>query len=620
MLPPRLLRFADARTRGRCPWRAVQKQDSFNGMDSGRKIRRLAAVLFADVVGYSRLMAADEAAALATLNLHRQIEFDPVVERHNGRIVKLMGDGTLVEFASVVDAVTCALAIQKAVAGGGSGLKLRIGVNLGDIIIQGDDIYGDGVNVAARLEPLAAPGGVCVSSVVHESIRDRVDAEFTDGGTVEVKNLARPVKVWHWRPGDPGIPSEVMKAAVPAAARDREGPSLAVLAFDNMSGDPEQVYFSDGIAEDIITDLSKVSGLTVIARNSSFAYRGRSVDLRTVGRELGVAYVLEGSVRRAGQCVRVTAQLIDAATGAHLWADRYDGDLADVFGVQDAVTLKIVEALRVRLTPAERAGITTPGTANPQAHDAFLRMRDLVMSPVLTPQGYRHAMEHGRRAVELDPEYAQALGLLSTFQWLDWHNGWSGDAQDVIAARANLLAERAMSVDPDEPMANIAVAVAARFQGDLETGERAGRKAVSLSPDSGLALFSLAEIICTSGRPEEAVPLLERAIRLEPAWSQQHLQFLGQAHFLLGNFETAALIFRERLHLARDTDIGRAWLAATLGHLGQTEEARAVWAELVAMKPDFRMAPRLARFRYTRPEDPALVLAGLTKAGLPTGA
>ena len=333
------------------------------GMEPTRKIRRLAAILFADVVGYSRLMAADEAGALAALNRHRADEFDPAVSAHNGRIVKLMGDGALVEFASVVDAVNCALAIQIAAARGEAALALRIGVNLGDIILQGDDIYGDGVNIAARLEPLAEPGGVCVSSVVHESIRDRVEATFDDGGMVEVKNIDRPVSVWRWHPGS-------AKAAVPVPARKPEGPSVAVLAFTNMSGDPEQEYFADGIAEDIITDLSKVSGLTVIARNSSFAYKGRAVDMRSVGRELGVGHVLEGSVRRAGSRVRVTAQLIDAATGAHLWAERYDGDLADVFAVQDAVTLKIVEALKVKLTPAERAGIARVGTFSAQAHDA----------------------------------------------------------------------------------------------------------------------------------------------------------------------------------------------------------------------------------------------------------
>ena len=582
-------------------------------MDPDRKIRRLAAILFADVVGYSRLMAADEAGALAALNRHRAVEFDPVVAAHSGRIVKLMGDGAMVEFASVVDAVNCALAIQTAAAGGGAALALRIGVNLGDIILQGDDIYGDGVNIAARLQPLAQPGGICVSSVVHESIRDRIGVSFTDGGAVEVKNIDRPVKIWRWHPGLSAV------AAVPAPERKPEGPSVAVLAFANMSGDPEQEYFADGIAEDIITDLSKVSGLTVIARNSSFAYKGRSVDLRAVGRELGVAFVLEGSVRRAGNRVRVTAQLIDAATGGHLWAERYDGDLADVFAVQDAVTLKIVEALKVRLTPAERAGITATGTLSPEAHDAFLRMRDLLFSPALTPASFLRGMEFGRQAIKLDPDYVQALGLISISQWYDFHNSWSGDAPEIIAARAKAQADRAMSLDPDEPLAHVAVGAVARYGGDYDRATRAAETALSRSPDFGLALFFSADVALGAGRPQDAVGLLERAIRLDPAWSHQCLQFLGQAHFLQRNFETAALVFRERLHLVRDTDIGRAWLAATLGHLGEIAEAQAVWADLMVLRPDFRMALRLAPFQYTRPEDPALVLEGLVKAGLPTG-
>ena len=282
-------------------------------MEVERTIRRLAAILVADVVGYSRLMADDEAGALAALNRHREVEFDPVVARHNGRIVKLMGDGTLVEFRSVVDAVACAVAIQQAAAEAEAGpiMTLRIGVNLGDIIIQGDDIYGDGVNIAARLEPLAPPGGVCISSVVNESVRDRADVVFVDGGEVAVKNIDRPIKVWRWHPADGAAPARVASPPPRPAARAPEGRSIAVLPFANMSGDPEQEYFSDGIAEDIITDLSKVAGLLVIARNSSFAYKGKSVDLRDVGRELGVGHVLEGSVRRAGQRVRITAQLID---------------------------------------------------------------------------------------------------------------------------------------------------------------------------------------------------------------------------------------------------------------------------------------------------------------------
>jgi len=591
-------------------------------MEAERTVRRLAAVLFADVVGYSRLMAEDEVGTLAALNHCRETKFNPAVARHNGRIVKLMGDGMLVEFGSVVDAVDCAIAIQKAVAGSGSrtALNFRMGVNLGDIIVQGDDIYGDGVNIAARLESQAKPGGVCISSVVNESIRNRPGAAFVDGGEVTVKNIARPIRVWHWHPGDAapsGTPAGVA-AATPEPNRKAEIASIAVLPFNNMSRDADQEYFSDGISEDIITDLSNVSGLLVIARNSSFAYKGKAVDLRTVGRELGVGHVLEGSVRRLGDRVRINAQLIDAATGGHLWADRFDRDLRDIFAVQDEVTLKIVDALKIRLTPAEKTSIASIGTTNIEAHDAFLRMRDLVLSPGLTPANWKRAMVFGARAVELDPSYAQALGLWSIFHWLDFHNGWSGDAPEAVAAKAGALADRAVAIDPREPLANNAVAVAARWAGDYDRARAANERAVSITPDSALCLFAKADIAIGAGRPEDAIPVLERAIRLDPAWSHQHLQFLGMAHFLRGNYETAVLVFRERVFLAKDTDIGRAWLAAALGHLGEVAEARETWADLLKINPRFSIAARLARFRYARPADPENVMAGLAKAGLPT--
>ena len=324
-------------------------------------------------------------------------------------------------------------------------------------------------------------------------------------------------------------------------------------------------------------------------------------------------------MRRAGPRVRVTAQLIDAATGAHLWAERYDGDLADVFGVQDAVTLQIVAALKVRLTPSEKAGIARLGTANPQAHDAFLRMRDLHSSPGLNKAMWARAIQHGKRAVELDPRYAEALGHLSVLQWLDWFNGWSGDSFEVIAARAEAFAAQAMTADPEEPWAHIAAAAAARWRGDLDASQAAATKALARSPDFGIALYFNAELALLIGRPGDALVLMERAVRLDPGMSHMHLQLLGQAHFLLGRFEAAALVFRERVMIVRDTDIGRGWLAASLGHLGEVDEAHSVWADLMAIKPDFRMAPRLARFGYQRPEDPALVLEGLVKAGLPTG-
>ena len=343
--------------------------------------RKLAAILAADVVGYSRLMGADEAGTLAALKRHRATIFDPAVAAHHGRIVKLIGDGAIVEFGSVVDAVNCALSVQRSGAplpdATARQLKivLRIGINLGDVIIEGDDIYGDGVNIAARLEPLAEPGGICVSSIVNESIGNRIDVCFQDAGDITVKNIDRPIRIWKWHPG---ATPDVTKPKTDNPLPNVETPSIAVLPFTNMSGDPEQEYFSDGISEDIITDLSKIAGLTVIARNSSFTYKGRSVDVRTIGRDLGVRSVLEGSIRRAANRVRITAQLTDAATGGHLWADRYDRDLTDIFEVQDEVVEKIVGALAVTLTRGEQQRLRRHGTSNVEAYECWLRARALL--------------------------------------------------------------------------------------------------------------------------------------------------------------------------------------------------------------------------------------------------
>ena len=313
-------------------------------MTQARVERRLAAILAADVVGYSQLMGADEAGTLARLQALRAEAVDPAIAEHNGRMVKLMGDGALVEFGSVVDAVECAVEIQHAVAEAAGEMAadqrivFRIGVNLGDVIVEGDDIYGDGVNVASRLQEIAEPGGVCISGSVFEQIKGKLDAAFDDMGAQDVKNIAEPVRAYRWAHAVAGPAREA-----PLALPDK--PSLAVLAFDNLSGDPEQEYFSNGIAEDIITELSKYRSLFVIARNSSFEFKGRAVNVRTIGRELGVQYIVEGSVRRAGKRVRITAQLVEAATGNHVWAERYDRDLEDIFAVQDEVTRAIVTAI-----------------------------------------------------------------------------------------------------------------------------------------------------------------------------------------------------------------------------------------------------------------------------------
>ncbi len=573
----------------------------------------------ADVVGYSRLMASDETGTLAALNRHRETEFNPMVARHNGRIVKLIGDGTLAEFTSVVDAVNCAMAIQHAAVHASDAeprIVLRIGINLGDIITQDDDIYGDGVNIAARLEPLAPEGGVCVSSVVKESVGGRIDASFTDGGEVSVKNIDRLLRVFHWHP-DQALSTAAPSGFEQAAEVRSESPSIAVLPFDNMSGDPEQEYFSDGISEDIITDLSKVSGLTVIARNSSFAYKGKSIDLRTVGQELNVSSVLEGSVRRAGERVRITAQLIDAESGAHIWADRYDRDMTDIFAVQDEVTLEIVNALKVRLTPDEKANIASIGTKNLEAHEYFMRMRGFLFFPGMNAELWKHAIAHGERAIGLDPDFAQAYGMLAIMHVLDFHNHWSGEDSNAVLDKAEKLANHALAIDPDEILPNHAIAVVARWQGKYDLAVSAIEKALAKSPDLALGLFTRGEVYMAIGRLPEAIDDLERAIRLDPGFTHQYLQFLAMSHFLMGNYETAALMFRERLVLAKDTDIGRAWLAATLGHTGEIAEARQIWADLYRINPNFALEARLARLAFTDPSYLERIMEGLAKAGLP---
>jgi adenylate cyclase len=423
--------------------------------------RKLAAILVADVVGYSRLMGADEAGTLAALKKFRETIFDPAVAAHNGRIVKLIGDGTIVEFGSVVDGVNCALAVQRSrlsspdTVARQSIIVVRIGINLGDVIIENDDIYGDGVNIAARLEPLAEPGGICISSIVHESVGNRVDVRFQDGGDISVKNIDRPVRVWKWHPNKTDVVTNPSNAS--GSTPKVEAPSIAVLPFTNMSGDAEQEYFSDGISEDVITDLSKIGGLIVIARNSSFAYKGRSVDIRAVGRDLGVRSVLEGSIRRAGSRVRITAQLIDVTNGAHLWADRYDRHLTDVFAVQDDVTRRIVDALKVTLSPAEKARLADSGTPNIDAYDCYLRGRELLAMNPKNRERFEQASKLFVRALELDPNYSQAYAALSMAYNLDYQNRWS-DSPDSSLRLAKQNAELAIEKNPNEPFARFVAA------------------------------------------------------------------------------------------------------------------------------------------------------------------
>ena len=575
--------------------------------------RRLAAIMAADVVGYSRLMAKDEAETLAALNRHREQTFNPSVARHGGRIVKLMGDGTLVEFTSVVDAVNCAMAIQQS-ADETPEIVLRIGINLGDIIIQADDIYGDGVNIAARLEPLARPGGICISSIVNESVGQGTDITFSDGGEVQVKNIERPIRVWHWHPDETA--AKPAPRPTPIAVEPCETQSIAVLAFANMSGDPDQEYFSDGISEDIITDLSKVPGLLVIARNSSFAYKGRQVDLRTVGRELGVNRVLEGSVRKAGNRVRITAQLIDAENGAHIWADRFDRDLTDIFAVQDEVTLEIVEALKIRLSPTEKASISGVGTINIEAHENVMRARSLIFMSNANLEVYLQAVRYGERAIELDPEFGLAYSVLAFAHALDSLVNWSGREPDRALSKAAELAERGVELAPNEPDAWDAYSFVMRQLKKIKPTQDAYDNALAIDPNNAGALLTRGELAVFTGRPEDGIPDMERAMRLDPSIRHQILQFLGMAHLVLGRFETAALMFQERLLLVWDTDVGRAMLAATLGHLGKVDQARQVWQDMLEINPDFTIERHFERMYFPGYSDNGVVAAGLAKAGI----
>jgi adenylate cyclase len=575
-----------------------------------RARRRLAAILAADVVGYSRLMGADEAGALVALRAMFADVFNPAVAAHDGRVFKLLGDGALVEFGSAVDAVDCGLAIQRRLADAG-GLTLRIGINLGDIVIEGNDIFGDGVNVAARLEPLAPHGGLLVSDSVHAQIAGKIEVAFDDCGEVALKNIATPVRVWSW--GGAMLPQR-REVAMP----DNK-PGIAVLPFTNMSGDPEQEYFSDGISEDIITDLSKVSGLMVVARNSSFAYKGKSPDIRDVGRELGVASVLEGSIRRAGNKARITAQLIDAATGGHLWAERYDRDLTDIFAVQDEVTRQIVDVLKVKLLPTDQIALTKGRIPNIAAHDLALKGRDLHMQLFFQPENPRAIFEKAvdcyEQAIALDPGYALPHAGLSLIYNMESQNQWKG-VPDALRLSMT-LAQKAVALEGDDAYARLALSINALFAGDVATAQREAQVALDLNPNFASAYSALGNAEIFLGDPMAGMPYFNIAMRLDPAYKAQTLHFVGLAQLLAKQYDAAAETFRERIRLVPGTDMSRSYFASTLGHLGALDEARAVWAELMAIKPSYSLDAHLGRLPWHSPADEANIREGLARAGLP---
>ncbi|WEX90060.1 adenylate/guanylate cyclase domain-containing protein [Sinorhizobium garamanticum] len=578
--------------------------------------RRLAAILAADVVGYSRLMERDEKSTHTLLMARWKEVLEPLVAIHQGRVFKRTGDGVFVEFGSAVNAVECAATLQQAMAAANRDMPedraivLRVGVNLGDIMVEDSDLYGDGVNVAARLETLANPGGVAISDGVHEYVHGRVGIDFVDSGYHEVKNIERPVHVWSWSPND--RTNNPIKTAAETPPQLPKKPSIAVLPFDNMSGDPEQGYFADGITEDIITDLSKVSGLFVIARNSSFAYKGKTPDIRKVSRELGVRYILEGSVRRATDRIRINAQMIDGMTGGHLWAERYDRGLEDIFAVQDEVTRTIVNALKVKLTAGEEERRESRGKVDPEAYDLLVRARQSILH--FNSVSSLEARSMLERAVAIDQGLAAAYASLSIVALTEFINQWNGATPDNLT-QAFELAQKAIDTDDSEPQGHHALALALAFMRRLDEAERAAERAIELDPNSANAYTALGGIRDFQGRHEDALALYTRAHRLDPQFDLS-LHFLGRALLSLGRFSEAEIAFKRRLTLAPRSDMTRFYLACLYGRTGRHEEARRYWREVLEVNPNFSVDHLKRALPYRDPNLLDRLMDGLRDAGV----
>ena len=579
--------------------------------------RKLAAILAADVVGYSRMMGEDETGTAKAVRERREAAA-AIAAARGGRLFKTMGDALFIEFPSVVAAVESAIAIQSATAERNAEmpenrrLLYRIGVNIGDVLVEGDDILGDGVNIAARLEGIAEPGGVCISGAAFDHVRGRIDAALVDLGEKPLKNIVWPVRAYAVRPASSGSAGPAPASMGPRGEPQRA--SIAVLPFANMSGDAEQEYFADGISEDIITSLSKLAQLFVIARNSSFTFKGRNVLVTEVGKTLGVRYVLEGSVRRAGARVRITAQLTDATTGGHLWAERFDRELTDIFAVQDDVTAKIVSALSLNLSERDLRRIETVRTDNLEAYQCYLQGRELFWRG--GKELNARAGELAERATQLDPRFAPAHALLSLIHSLDYINEWSASPEQSLKL-AHEYAVRALSLDEADPFALRGMAHVHLWERRHDDAEREAERAISLDPNAPGGHQVLGMILHYAGRSEEALACLDRAMALNPNYPDVYLHPRTQALFQLGRSPEAVAVLKRRILLNPGTDISRVLLAACYGQMGRIEEAREVWREALRVNPAYSLEHRRKVLPYKNPEDFEKVVEGLRKAGLP---
>ncbi len=590
-------------------------------MAEERVDRRLAAIFAGDVAGYSRLMGVDEEGTLRQLKTHRKELIDPKITEHRGRIVKTTGDGVLVEFVSVVDAVRCAVDIQRGMVERNAEvpadrrIEFRVGINVGDIISDSNDIYGDGVNVAARLEALAEPGGIMVSRNVHDQVRDKLSFGFEDMGEQTVKNIARPIGVYHVSLVENAAPIAVKVAAAAAKTElsSADRPSIAVLPFANMSGDPEQEYFADGISEDIITGLSKLRWFFVIARNSSFTYKGKAVDVKRVARELGVRYVLEGSVRKGGNRVRITAQLIDAATGNHIWADRYDGDLTDVFALQDEITKKVVAAIEPRLLEAEGIRSQNRSPEDLGAWDMVIQANSLFWR--LTKVEGEAAIATLKRAVERYPDYAPAHSMLAFMLLVSGYVGWTVTKPQV--KQAATLAARAAELDDSDPWAHLALGYVAFTMRRTDHAVEEFQRALDLNPNFAAAHGYLGLALALDGRSDEAIDHIEQAIRMSPHDPQNAIFYVGLAvaHYLAGRYTEAVNFGRKSLQQRDGMTGGHRIYCASLAQAGQIDEARAALQRLKELQPNISIAWIEQYVPYTPSQMPKF-LEGMRKAGL----
>jgi adenylate cyclase len=572
------------------------------------------------VVGYSRLMAADEAGTLASLKAQRRELVEPKVAAHGGRIVKLMGDGALMEFASVVDAVTCAVEVQRAVNARNAEvpeerrIAYRIGINIGDVIIEGDDIYGDGVNIAARLEGLAEPGGICVARNVFNQVKGKVEAGFQDLGEQEVKNIPEPVQVYRVSLEGGDGPQSADASPPEPALKVPDKPSIAVLPFDNMSGDPEQDYFADGIVEDIITELSREPDIFVIARNSSFAYKGRSSDIRQVARELGVRYVLEGSVRKAGNRIRLNAQLIDAKTGHHVWAERYDRTLEDVFAVQDELANTIQNTLlqKVRESDIDSALRRAPKDMN--AYDHMWRAFGMLLR--FNRANNEEAMREAEAALDLDPGYARAHMVLAwAYLYTVW-SAWTDDVEQAIELGYE-AAQKAIAADRNDFWGHAALGFAELCLHRHERALSALDRAIALNPNSADVRTMRGMVLNFLGRPDEGLKDIELAIRHNPHHPDWYLIGIGRAYYMLGRYEEAIPHIERLVAATPELAVGRLLLVAVYVGSGRLDAARAEVSAYLKISPGLTIGQVRMIVPFQKEEDLDRYCDLLRQAGLP---